>query len=82
MILITVGMTVCCREQIIVTHIRAQQNKKEVREKITMKKQELEREIKKEEFDVKTQYCDPNHCWHDCMLPGTNNCDSHKSTTK
>lgn len=47
-----------------------------------MKKQELEREIKKEEFDVKTQYCDPNHCWHDCMLPGTNNCDSHKSTTK
>lgn len=43
---------------------------------------ELKRKVKKETFDVKVQYCNPDECLHDCMLSGNNNCDSHKSTKK
>jgi hypothetical protein len=37
---------------------------------------ELEKKIQEEDFDVEVQYCNPDDCYHDCVV-GTNDCDSH-----
>lgn len=44
-----------------------------------MQKEELERQVKTEVFDVKVQYCNPDQCWYDCELIGFNKCDAHIS---